>query len=67
MCLLIVYPMTDIVIGTIVGLVCIGSIVTPTFNPLLVFPQHAPGMILNLKFDIHYRGLLVSHCLYGMV
>lgn len=24
MCLLIVYPMTDLVIGTIVGLVCIG-------------------------------------------
>jgi len=33
--------MTDIVIGTVVGLVSIGPLVTPTWIHLLVFPQHA--------------------------
>ena len=33
-CLLLLYHMTDILIGTIVGLDCIGPLVTPTWNPL---------------------------------
>lgn len=41
--------MTDLVIiETIVGLVCIGPLVTPTWNPFVGVSSTCDGMVLNL-------------------
>lgn len=58
--------MTDLVIETIVGLVCIGPLVTPTWNPFVGVSSAYDGMVLNLIFDIYSRAvrrvLMSIHC-----
>lgn len=57
MSLLIMYPITDLVIETIVGLVCIGPLVTPTWDPFVGTPSACHGIVLNLNFDIYSRAV----------
>jgi len=45
--LIVVSNMTDLVIGTYVGLVCIGPLVTPTWNPFVGVLSACNGMVLN--------------------
>lgn len=46
---LVLYLVSNIVIGKYCRLVCIGQLVTPTCNHLvLLFPQQCSGMVSNL-------------------